>query len=64
MQRNRGQFTSSKSKAEEATSVITSSEGSPNWGAVEGRPPSAAEYVFKLLYLLYLYMFILPISII
>ncbi|KAF2943064.1 gATA transcription factor 17 isoform X1 [Oryza sativa Japonica Group] len=43
MQRNRGQFTSSKSKAEEATSVITSSEGSPNWGAVEGRPPSAAE---------------------
>uniref|UniRef100_A0A0D3F0P8 CCT domain-containing protein n=1 Tax=Oryza barthii TaxID=65489 RepID=A0A0D3F0P8_9ORYZ len=43
MQRNRGQFTSSKSKAEEATSAITSSEGSPNWGAVEGRPPSAAE---------------------
>uniref|UniRef100_J3L9K5 Tify domain-containing protein n=1 Tax=Oryza brachyantha TaxID=4533 RepID=J3L9K5_ORYBR len=43
MQRNRGQFTSSKSKADEATSTVTSSEGSPNWGAVEGRPPSAAE---------------------
>uniref|UniRef100_A0A0E0CFL8 CCT domain-containing protein n=1 Tax=Oryza meridionalis TaxID=40149 RepID=A0A0E0CFL8_9ORYZ len=49
MQRNRGQFTSSKSKAEEATSAITSSEGSPNWGAVEGRPPSAAEISFSLL---------------
>ncbi|KAL5213165.1 hypothetical protein ABZP36_024012 [Zizania latifolia] len=43
MQRNRGQFTSSKSKSEEATSTVTSSDGSPNWGAVEGRPPSAAE---------------------
>ncbi|KAG8058106.1 hypothetical protein GUJ93_ZPchr0002g23477 [Zizania palustris] len=43
MQRNRGQFTSSKSKAEEATSTVTSPDGSPNWGAVEGRPPSAAE---------------------
>ncbi|KAJ3698698.1 hypothetical protein LUZ61_002403 [Rhynchospora tenuis] len=43
MQRNRGQFTSSKSKAEEAASGVTSSEGSPNWGSVEGRPPSAAE---------------------
>lgn len=44
MQRNRGQFTSSKSKAEDAISGVTSSEGSPNWGSVEGRPPSAAEY--------------------
>uniref|UniRef100_A0A0D9VC86 CCT domain-containing protein n=1 Tax=Leersia perrieri TaxID=77586 RepID=A0A0D9VC86_9ORYZ len=43
MQRNRGQFTSSKSKADEATSSVTSPEGLPNWGAVEGRPPSAAE---------------------
>ncbi|KAJ4763636.1 GATA transcription factor 28 [Rhynchospora pubera] len=43
MQRNRGQFTSSKSKAEDAVSGVTSSEGSPNWGSVEGRPPSAAE---------------------
>jgi hypothetical protein len=44
MQRNRGQFTSSKSKGEDPISGITGSEGSPNWGSVEGRPPSAAEY--------------------
>lgn len=43
MQRNRGQFTSSKSKGEDGISGVTSSEGSPNWGSVEGRPPSAAE---------------------
>ncbi|XP_072953111.1 GATA transcription factor 20-like [Typha angustifolia] len=43
MQRNRGQFTSSKSKPEDATSVVTSSDGSPQWGAVEGRPASASE---------------------
>jgi hypothetical protein len=43
MQRNRGQFTSSKPKGDEATSELTASDGSPNWGSVEGRPPSAAE---------------------
>ncbi|KAF3325572.1 GATA transcription factor 28-like protein [Carex littledalei] len=44
MQRNRGQFTSSKSKGEDAVSGVTCSETSPNnWGSVEGRPPSAAE---------------------
>uniref|UniRef100_A0A0D9WTQ4 Tify domain-containing protein n=1 Tax=Leersia perrieri TaxID=77586 RepID=A0A0D9WTQ4_9ORYZ len=43
MQRNRGQFTSSKTKGDEATSELTASDGSPNWGSVEGRPPSAAE---------------------
>lgn len=47
MQRNRGQFTSSKPKGDEATSELTASDGSPNWGSVEGRPPSAAEYVEK-----------------
>ncbi|KAL6603553.1 hypothetical protein ACP70R_043914 [Stipagrostis hirtigluma subsp. patula] len=43
MQRNRGQFTSSKPKPDEATSELTTADGSPNWGSVEGRPPSAAE---------------------
>lgn len=43
MQRNRGQFTSSKPKGDEATSELTASDGSPNWGSVEGQPPSAAE---------------------
>jgi len=44
MQRNRGQFTSSKPKPDEiSASEITTADGSPNWGSVEGRPPSAAE---------------------
>ncbi|KAL5200686.1 hypothetical protein ABZP36_021889 [Zizania latifolia] len=43
MQRNRGQFTSSKPKADESTSELTAPDGSPNWGSVEGQPPSAAE---------------------
>ncbi|XP_020091012.1 GATA transcription factor 17-like [Ananas comosus] len=42
MQRNRGQFTSSKSKPEDSTS-IASSDSSMRWGLVEGRPPSASE---------------------
>lgn len=55
MQRNRGQFTSSKSKGEDAVSGVTCPETSPNnWGSVEGRPPSAAEYdyISLLFYLL------------
>ncbi|RCV22728.1 hypothetical protein SEVIR_4G256600v4 [Setaria viridis] len=44
MQRNRGQFTSSKPKPDEiAASEMVTADGSPNWGSVEGRPPSAAE---------------------
>ncbi|OEL37448.1 GATA transcription factor 20 [Dichanthelium oligosanthes] len=44
MQRNRGQFTSSKPKPDEiAASEMMTADGSPNWGLVEGRPPSAAE---------------------
>ncbi|CAL5049994.1 unnamed protein product [Urochloa decumbens] len=44
MQRNRGQFTSSKPKFDEVVAAeMISADGSPNWGAVEGRPPSAAE---------------------
>ncbi|CAN6176924.1 unnamed protein product [Urochloa humidicola] len=44
MQRNRGQFTSSKPKPDEIVAAeMISADGSPNWGAVEGRPPSAAE---------------------
>ncbi|KAJ1260692.1 hypothetical protein BS78_10G251700 [Paspalum vaginatum] len=44
MQRNRGQFTSSKPKPDEiAASEMATADGSPNWGLVEGRPPSAAE---------------------
>ncbi|KAG8074756.1 hypothetical protein GUJ93_ZPchr0006g43856 [Zizania palustris] len=43
MQRNRGQFTSSKPKADESTSELTAPDGSPNWGSVEGRPPPATE---------------------
>ncbi|XP_044958562.1 GATA transcription factor 20-like isoform X2 [Hordeum vulgare subsp. vulgare] len=42
MQRNRGQFTSSKPKPDEGTSELATADGSPNWGSVEGRPPSAA----------------------
>ncbi|CAN6193123.1 unnamed protein product [Urochloa humidicola] len=43
MQRNRGQFTSSKPKPDEIVAAEMIADGSPNWGAVEGRPPSAAE---------------------
>lgn len=44
MQRNRGQFTSSKPKPDEiAASEMTTADGTPNWGLVEGRPPSSAE---------------------
>ncbi|CAM0909670.1 unnamed protein product [Alopecurus aequalis] len=43
MQRNRGQFTSSKPKPDEASSELVPTDGSPNWASVEGRPPSAAE---------------------
>ncbi|GJM97554.1 hypothetical protein PR202_ga14489 [Eleusine coracana subsp. coracana] len=43
MQRNRGQFTSSKPKPDEIAAELTTADGSPNWGALEGRPPSAAE---------------------
>uniref|UniRef100_A0A453SQ56 GATA transcription factor 28 n=1 Tax=Aegilops tauschii subsp. strangulata TaxID=200361 RepID=A0A453SQ56_AEGTS len=42
MQRNRGQFTSSKPKPDDGTSELATADGSPNWGSVEGRPPSAA----------------------
>uniref|UniRef100_A0ACD5V7S4 Uncharacterized protein n=1 Tax=Avena sativa TaxID=4498 RepID=A0ACD5V7S4_AVESA len=42
MQRHKGQFTSSKAKAEEAKSAGVASDGSANWGAVEDRPPSAS----------------------
>ncbi|AQK81166.1 GATA transcription factor 25 isoform 2 [Zea mays] len=44
MQRNRGQFTSSKPKPDEiAASEMAAADGSLNWALVEGRPPSAAE---------------------
>lgn len=42
MQRHKGQFTSAKAKAEDGASPVTTSDGLTNWGAVEGRPPSAA----------------------
>ncbi|XP_042442543.1 GATA transcription factor 17-like [Zingiber officinale] len=42
MQRNRGQFTSSKSKPEDANSDVTNCEGTQHWGSIEGRPPSSA----------------------
>ncbi|XP_047077050.1 GATA transcription factor 17-like isoform X2 [Lolium rigidum] len=42
MKRHKGQFTSSKAKAEEGTSGVTNSDGSTNWGAVEDRPQSAS----------------------
>ncbi|XP_010927253.2 GATA transcription factor 20 [Elaeis guineensis] len=42
MQRNRGQFTSSKSKPEDVTAGITSLDATQRWGSVEGRPESAA----------------------
>ncbi|KAF8658870.1 hypothetical protein HU200_059367 [Digitaria exilis] len=44
MQRNRGQFTSSKPKPDEiAASEMVTAGGSQNWASVEGRPPSSAE---------------------
>lgn len=67
MQRNRGQFTSSKSKGEDAVSGVTCSETSPNnWGSVEGRPPSAAEYdsISLLFYLLIKIILQVPLTII
>ncbi|RWV81060.1 hypothetical protein BHE74_00027120 [Ensete ventricosum] len=45
MQRNRGQFTTSKSKPEVATLGATNCEGTQCWGSIDGRPPSAAVYV-------------------
>lgn len=42
MQRNRGQFTSSKSKPEDAGAGITRLDASQRWGSVEGRPESSA----------------------
>jgi hypothetical protein len=42
MKRHKGQFTSSKAKAEEGTSGVNNSDGSTNWGAVEDRPQSAS----------------------
>ncbi|KAG1331954.1 GATA transcription factor 20 [Cocos nucifera] len=42
MQRNRGQFTSSKSKPEDVTAGVTSLDATQRWGSVEGRPESAA----------------------
>lgn len=42
MKRHKGQFTSAKAKAEDATSAATNADGSTNWGAVEDRPPSAS----------------------
>ncbi|RZR73789.1 hypothetical protein BHM03_00028109 [Ensete ventricosum] len=47
MLRNRGQFTSSKSKPEDATLSITNCEGIQRWGSIEGRPPSSAVYAFN-----------------
>ncbi|KAG6472483.1 hypothetical protein ZIOFF_069947 [Zingiber officinale] len=35
MQRNRGQFTSSKSKPEDANSDVTNCEGTQHWGSIE-----------------------------
>ncbi|THU57587.1 hypothetical protein C4D60_Mb03t05090 [Musa balbisiana] len=42
MQRNRGQFTTSKSNPDVATLGATNCEGTQCWGTIEGRPPSAA----------------------
>ncbi|XP_008799476.1 GATA transcription factor 20 isoform X2 [Phoenix dactylifera] len=42
MQRNRGQFTSSKSKPEDVTAGATSLDATQRWGSVEGRPESSA----------------------
>jgi hypothetical protein len=44
MQRNRGQFTSSKPKVDQiAAAEMAAADGSQNWASVEGRPPSSAE---------------------
>ncbi|XP_020275476.1 GATA transcription factor 20-like isoform X2 [Asparagus officinalis] len=43
MQRNKGQFTSSKSKPEDATQSVTTWDGTQRWGTVDGRPQAASE---------------------
>ncbi|KAK8936708.1 GATA transcription factor 24 [Platanthera zijinensis] len=43
MQRSRGQFISSKSKPEDATTDVTVWDANQNWGSVNKQPPSAAE---------------------
>ncbi|KAK8962160.1 GATA transcription factor 24 [Platanthera guangdongensis] len=43
MQRSRGQFISSKSKPEDATTDVTVWDASQHWGSVNKQPPSAAE---------------------
>ncbi|THU54156.1 hypothetical protein C4D60_Mb10t22050 [Musa balbisiana] len=42
MQRNRGQFTSSKSKAEDSTGGATTSDANQNWGSPENKTPGAS----------------------
>lgn len=43
MQRNKGQFTSSKSKPEDATQNVATWDATQQWGAVDGRPQAASE---------------------
>ncbi|XP_008781789.1 GATA transcription factor 20-like isoform X2 [Phoenix dactylifera] len=42
MQRNKGQFISSKSKPEDSTSGVTSWDTTQQWGSQENRPPAAS----------------------
>ncbi|CAL9136735.1 unnamed protein product [Musa acuminata var. zebrina] len=42
MQRNRGQFTSSKSKTEDSTGGATTSDANQNWGSPENKIPAAS----------------------
>lgn len=42
MQRNKGQFTSSKSKPEDATQSVPTWDATQQLGAVDGRPQAAA----------------------
>ncbi|KAJ3696251.1 hypothetical protein LUZ60_001628 [Juncus effusus] len=43
MNRNKGQFTRTNKGEEENLGIASPEGGSPNWGSIEGRPPSASE---------------------
>lgn len=45
MQRNRGQFTSSKSKTEDSTGGATTSDANQNWGSPENKIPAASALI-------------------
>ncbi|WOL05518.1 GATA transcription factor 20 [Canna indica] len=43
MQRNRGQFTSSKLKTDDSTGAVTTSDANQNWGSPDNKTPGASE---------------------